>query len=410
MTAKSLLIVGAGLTGLYASILAARRGASVRLIAEGRGGLALSHGCIDIWRDGDLRFSIGRLERGHPLRQAGLASIETALAAFLDLMHEAPLAYVGGMGRIWRLPTALGAAHTTAGVPVSLAGGSLDDARPIHIGHIPGLRDFSAELAAAGMRRLGTNVRGTIELPLPGGPPARDLYPHDIGVLLEGADFLETTARQWKTRMRGVTRLGIPAVAGRDRSLHVFAALEAILGVELFEIPTLPPSLPGLRLERALRRLAVDSGVDLIEGPSARGEIDGRSGGRLVLGTLASTAGGPRSYRAQTVLLATGGPLHGGWLSFANGEVQEAVFGLPIDCLLDRDEWTAPAIVDEQPYALLGLNVDGDFRPCDRRGRPYFANLFAAGGLLAGADRTREGSRQGIDLATAYCAVGAALS
>jgi len=122
MTAKSLLIVGAGLTGLYASILAARRGASVRLIAEGRGGLALSHGCIDIWRDGDLRFSIGRLERGHPLRQAGLASIETALAAFLDLMHEAPLAYVGGMGRIWRLPTALGAAHTTAGVPVSLAG------------------------------------------------------------------------------------------------------------------------------------------------------------------------------------------------------------------------------------------------------------------------------------------------
>jgi glycerol-3-phosphate dehydrogenase subunit B len=46
------------------------------------------------------------------------------------------------------------------------------------------------------------------------------------------------------------------------------------------------------------------------------------------------------------------------------------------------------------------LNVDG---------KPIFDNLFAAGGLLAGADRGMEGSRQGIDLATAYRAIEAAL-
>jgi anaerobic glycerol-3-phosphate dehydrogenase len=41
--------------------------------------------------------------------------------------------------------------------------------------------------------------------------------------------------------------------------------------------------------------------------------------------------------------------------------------------------------------------------------KPMFKNLFAAGGLLTGSDRSIEGSRQGIDLATAYCAVNEAL-
>jgi glycerol-3-phosphate dehydrogenase subunit B len=407
---KSLLVVGAGLTGLFASIVAARRGASVRLSAEGRGGLSLSHGCIDIWRDGDVRFSLARLDRKHPLRLAGIGSLDAALAAFLDMMHEAKLSYVGGLDRTLRLPTAVGSVHTTAASPVSLATGSLDDPRPFYLGRLVSLRDFSAGLAAAGLQAMGMDVRGIVDLPLPGPPAPRDLYAHEIALRLEEPEFLHETARMWKEHVHGVRRLGIPAVAGADRSLEILAGLEEILGVELFEMPTLPPSVPGLRLERALRRLAIEAGVDFIEGPSLRGEVDGRSAGRLVSGAVASTAGGPRVFRSQAVLLATGGALHGGWLSFPNGEVQEAVFGLPIDAPPDRDEWTAATFDEEQPYARFGLIVDDSFRPCDRRGRPYFENLYAAGGLLGGADRTREGSRQGIDLVTAYCAVEAALS
>jgi glycerol-3-phosphate dehydrogenase subunit B len=406
---KSMLIIGTGLTGLFAAALAARRGAVVRLIAEGRGGLSLSHGCIDLWRDGDLRFALPRLHRSHPLRVAGWAALEAGFAAFLETMHEVGLPYAGSLDRRWRLPTALGAAHTTAAAPVSMASGSLDDAAPIHLGHFPTLRDFSGHLAAAGLRSLGVDVRGTVELVLPGSPAPRDLYPQEVAALLDHEDYRSEVARAWKRQMRGVRRLGVPAVLGRDRSLDVFASLEAALGVELFEIPTLPPSLPGLRIERALRRLVVDAGVDLIEGPSVRGEVDGRSAGKLVSGAVATTAGGPRVYHARTILLATGGALHGGWLSFPNGEVQEAVFGLPIETSEDREDWAAPTIFEEQPYARLGLRVDDQLRPCDPRGRPYFENLFAAGGLLGGSDRTLEGSRQAIDLATAFAAVEAAL-
>jgi glycerol-3-phosphate dehydrogenase subunit B len=407
---RSLLVIGAGLTGLFAAILAARRGAAVRLIAEGRGGLALSHGCVDVWRDGDLRFALGRLDRSHPLQAAGLAALESAFEAFFEMMRAARLPYVGSLDRSWRLPTALGSVHTTAGAPVTMASGSLDEQSPIHVGQVPGLRDFSAPLAAAGLQARGADVRGTIDLSLPESPAPRDLYAQDIALRLEDDGYRRELSDAWKPRLRGVRRLAVPAILGRDRSLEVFASLQETLGLELFEVPTLPPSLPGLRVERALHRLGVEAGVDVIEGPSARGEVDGRSAGRHVSGAVASTAGGPRVYRAQAVLLATGGPLHGGWLSFSNGEVQEAVFGLPIEAPEDRQEWAAPTIFDEQPYARFGLRVDSRFRPCDRRNRPYFENLFAAGGLLAGSDRTREGSRQGIDLATAFAAVDAALA
>jgi glycerol-3-phosphate dehydrogenase subunit B len=407
---KSLLVVGAGLSGLFSAVLAARRGATVRLIAEGRGGLILSHGCIDIWRDGGLRFSLGRLDRTHPLRIAGWAGLDAAFTAFLDMMHDAHLPYSGSLDQGWRLPTGLGATHITAGAPVSMASGSLDDSRPIHIGQPAGLRDFSAALAAAGLSSRGAEVRGTIDLPFPGPSPARELYAQEIAMRLEDDAYRMEVGAAWKQRMHGVHRLGLPAVLGTDRSVEIFASLEEHLAVELFEIPTLPPSLPGLRLERALRRLAVEAGVDLIEGPAVRGEVDGRSAGKLVSGAVATTAGGPRAYRAQSVLLATGGPLHGGWLSFPSGELQESVFGLPLETAEDRDQWVTLSLFDEQPYARFGLRVDGQFRPCDRRSRPYFENLFAAGGLLGGSDRSLEASRQGIDLASAYAAVEAALS
>jgi glycerol-3-phosphate dehydrogenase subunit B len=49
-------------------------------------------------------------------------------------------------------------------------------------------------------------------------------------------------------------------------------------------------------------------------------------------------------------------------------------------------------------------------RPLGADGAPLLQNLFAAGGLLAGARRAEEGSRQGIGLATAWRAVESALA
>ena len=68
-------------------------------------------------------------------------------------------------------------------------------------------------------------------------------------------------------------------------------------------------------------------------------------------------------------------------------------------------DWFEPAYWRSQPYARFGVVVNDAMQPVDAAGEPLYPNLWAAGGLLAGADRIGEGCREGVDLATAWCAV-----
>ena len=100
------LIIGAGLTGLFASILAADRGASVTLVAQGRGGLVLSHGCIDIWGRSAPSRALGRLRKSHPYHLANVKSLHAALEIMLELTREAEYPLSGSLRRNLQLPTA----------------------------------------------------------------------------------------------------------------------------------------------------------------------------------------------------------------------------------------------------------------------------------------------------------------
>jgi glycerol-3-phosphate dehydrogenase subunit B len=382
----------------------------VALVAEGRGGLELSHGCIDVSGALPPHLAVQRLPEHHPYRLAGLESLEAALLQFVRLTQDAGIPYVGELGRSLRLPTALGADHPTTLAPASLAAGDLAQSDPATLADLEGFRDFYAQVAISELQGRSLPVSGPVSLPLLLAPTHRDAYSTDIARLFDDAAWRGETARAWKPRTLGVIRLGLPAVLGLERSPDAIADLEKRIGIRLFEIPTLPPSLPGLRLERALRRAAVAAGVWLLEGSHAIGRVDGRSGGRRVAGVVVQAAGGPRVIDAGAVLLATGGMLNGGLVARQDGRVQESVFDLPVVSQRDRAGWTGPSLLTPQPYASFGVSVTRDMRPTGPDGQPIFDNLFAAGGVLAGADRTAEGSRQGIDLATAYRAVEAALA
>lgn len=405
-----LVIVGAGLTGLFAASLAARRGARVTVICRGRGGLEISHGCIDLLGSTPLRQGLRRLGRSHPYSVVGRETIEAALDALKEMARANELEYLGGPDGVMRLPTALGTLHPTALAPRSMAAGDASSSDPYTIAGFQAFRDFHAHAVSTQLQASGVNVRPDIELALLDAPQHRDAYATDLARLFDDPRRRADLARAWKPRMKGVTRLGLPAVLGFDHPQQALFDLEERLGVRLFEIPTLPPSVPGLRLERLLRRSALAAGGSLVEGARAVGRVESRAGGQRVSGVVASTAGGPRLYAARAVLLATGGFLHGGLVARQDGLIQESVFDLPVAADCRRDSWVAESMFDPQPYALVGLRVDAQMRPLDVRGEPAYENLFAAGGLLSGADRSREGSRQGIDLATAYRAVEMALA
>jgi len=323
-------------------------------------------------------------------------------------VSEQGLPYERGAGVNLLAPTALGTLRAAALTPESQ---SLSRIRPnarVGVAGIEGFRDFSAQLAAAG-KLWHRPVTVLPDLPPPSPPARRELYSTDLALQFDGREALHQLARRWTVPLHGVEALLMPAVLGWHHHAEVHRTLEQELGIPIVEIPTLPPSVPGLRLERALHLAAQAAGVQYVEGSRALGRVAGRTRGRRADAVAALTQGGMRLFPAQAVILATGGALHGGWRLNSDGEGRESVFGLPLAHRPDAGEWTATKMTSSQPYAYFGVRVDRDLRPLAADGSTAFENVFAVGGLLSGADRTRDGSRQGIDLATAYRAVRVAL-
>jgi glycerol-3-phosphate dehydrogenase subunit B len=403
------LIVGAGLSGLFASIVAAKHGARVTLVAAGNGGLSISHGCIDVWSSSPPSRVLSRLRKAHPYRLAGKRALNDAIDILDEISRNADYPLLGTLSKSTFLPTAFGAIHTTAYAPASLAQTSIQKGKPISIGTIAGLRDFFPILFSKNLEMNGYTVERTIQLPLPGPEPRRDLYATDLAQRFENSSDWVSIARLWKPRLAGVSRLGIPAVLGLHHSHRTFSAFQDLLDVEIFEIPTPPPSLPGLRLEKVLSTTAIKMGVDIILGSSAIGRIEHGRKARRVSGVILQSTGGERNIDAYSVILATGGFLNGGLAARRDGKIVESVFNLPVQHAEGRQAWLAASPFDGQPYEKYGLLVNSRMQPLDLQGGPVFENLYAAGGIISGADRQYEGSRQGIDLATAQRAVEAAL-
>jgi len=130
--------------------------------------------------------------------------------------------------------------------------------------------------------------------------------------------------------------------------------------------------------------------------------------GSLANGSLtvaAEASGRVRGYKADVVILAVGGFLHGGLIAELEGTIKESVFDLPVLAPPQRSAWTSDRFLGPHPFAKFGVRVNKSLQPLNAEGKPLAGNLRIIGSLIAGADRLSEGSREGIDLATAWRAV-----
>ncbi|MEA1979146.1 MAG: anaerobic glycerol-3-phosphate dehydrogenase subunit GlpB [Chloroflexota bacterium] len=404
-----LIIVGGGLSGLFASIIAADRGAKVTTVFKGRGGLSLSHGCIDVLDRSAPSRSLTRLPAPHPYQFAGNANLKDSIANFRDLMLHSGYPFSGKISKSMSILTALGSIKRTSFAPTGIARGDLHSGGSIALGHFSGFRDFYPRMIQKRASKAGVKIAKVIDLPLLEPPDLRDAYSTDYALLFEDSEFREEIIRMWRPLLPGVRRLGLPAVLGLVKHCEIHEELEESLGIEIFEIPTLPPSVPGLRIERILLQQAQALGVRLIEGVGVIGRIDGRSRGKRVAGVVLHSTGRTIQLDANAVLLATGGILNGGLVAQQDHRIRESVFDLPVLHPNNRSDWVGLSLFHRQAYASAGVRVNSHMQPLGLDEKPIFKNLFAAGGILAGSDRSLEGSRQGIDLATAYCAVNEAL-
>ena len=122
-----------------------------------------------------------------------------------------------------------------------------------------------------------------------------------------------------------------------------------------------------------------------------------------------ATSSRPLKLRADNYLLATGGILGGGFNSDVNGRVWETIFNLPLTVPQNRADWFQASFLNPQGHPVFagGVAVNQNFQPVAENGQPLYANLWAAGALLAHNDAIQERSAEGTAVATGVAAAQA---
>jgi glycerol-3-phosphate dehydrogenase subunit B len=341
-------------------------------------------------------------EPGHPYALAGADAVQAGLAMLREAIEPAGLSYFGSITENLLLPTALGAAHRAAYAPESFVAGDLRERAPMLIVGPDGWRDFYPLLCAENLARQGFAARG-MTFALPESEAGKfDTTPPGFARLFERPEIRKRIVYLLKPHLAGVQRIGFPAILGLEHHREVWQELQEQLGLPIFEIPTLPPSVPGLRLFVALKRALARAGVQLLLDMSA---THGLAEGRTVTGVVVPTVTGRQAvYQAERYILATGGLYGGGVTSDHHGTLRETVFDLPVEAPGGLGDWFGQELLGASghPIHRAGVRVNRVMQPVDADGRVSLENLWAAGRLLAGSQPLLEGSTEGVWLASAY--------
>jgi len=400
------LVIGAGPAGLFSAWLAAQRGLKARVLAAGINTTHVMPGWLAVLdAPGDVEAALARFpvaQPEHPYARAG-AAIAEGVRALAALCEPYGLLYAGSLKGNLLLPTALGAAVPVAYAPLSFTAGDLTLSGPMLIAGPQGWRDFYPALCAQNLSRQGYPAEA-FAFDLPEIHAVKfDNISTGLARLFDQAEVRSRVAAQIKARLNGATRVGLPAVLGLNDYPRSWQHLQKLIGVPVFEIPTLPPSVPGMRLYNVFKAALTRAGVQvLLNMPVARMITHGDRAEAAVVSNVARET----VYRAKNVILATGGPYGGGIVSDHHGALRETVFGLPVTGARPMGEWFAERFIpSDHAIHYAGIAVDDALRPINESGRVLFENVRVVGRALAGYNGPREGSTEGVWIASAQRAI-----
>lgn len=403
------LVIGGGLAGVIVALSAARTGGRVRLVSAAESTLRHASGLIDVLgyrRDDDGPVvdpfeALVELPADHPYQRVGIDAIRDGLSLFDDVVTG----YHGDhTDRNALVPTHGGTVKPTARYPQHTAAGLASDPRDALLVGFESLTDFDASLAADHLDNAGVPfevVGVTVEFPADLRDDAKvtryaRTLDRDEPIDGNGVEARTALVEAVKPHLDGAERVGFPAVLGMDHPEAVCQTLEAELGIDVFEIPMGPPSLPGLRLADQLYDALDAAGVRVTTGDPI---VDFEAEAGSIRSVHADRNGARIPYHADQFVLATGG-LVGKGIDSDRRSVREPVFDCHVPHPEDRYGWFADDAFGAHPFARFGVEIDRELHPLDRRGDPEYDNLRAAGGVIGGADFAAEKSGSGISLAT----------
>jgi len=294
------LVIGEGLSGITAAAAACQRGAHVMLASKGPGTFVLGTACVDLE---------GLHNRDLFPTCCGSSGQEEAIRFFVELTAAAGCAYEGGVGERRMVPTIMG---TFADVSLALRSLWKGDPRTFTKAVVVGIESlfaFDARFVAARLsvhcRELGLSASYcSADIGLPPSKRHGWLTPLEMASEIDRNPFYRQTLIACLKRLaQNADLLILPGVLGLDTSNEEIRRIEDEIGCAICELPTLPPSVPGLRLLRRLESHLTKMGTEICTGFSIRNLCIDQ--GRCV-GAVLDTPGRPRTVHADSVILASG--------------------------------------------------------------------------------------------------------
>lgn len=382
------VVIGAGLAGMTAALAALELGAQVEVVAFGQGSWIATPGWLET---GDVEKLAAQPD--HPYAIAGTDSLYAGLA-LLDRS-------IGLNGAQTSSLTLSGTMRPISFAPFSL-NHSLNVNNRVMVVGFEGWRDFFPQLIADQLNESGYDAQA-ISLPMPDFAGNFDNWPYQLARWLDTDTGQRAVVDGLKNVSTNADALIFPAVLGMH---HASAKKsETALNIPIIEIPTLPPTVPGQRMEAAMRKAVLARGGRITIGSKVTGYE--HPAGRIS-GVIAETAahGRGRIIPADAVILATGGLYGGGLDSNYTGHIWETTADLAVRNTPAPETWFANDLLagKGQPVHGARLAINTRLQPLNTNDQPFAENLFAAGHILGGCSPISEGCSEGIDIATAVYA------
>ncbi|PJG83689.1 glycerol-3-phosphate dehydrogenase subunit GlpB [Caviibacterium pharyngocola] len=412
-------IIGGGLAGLTCGIALQQQGKRCVIVNNGQAAIDFSSGSMDLLTqlpDGKKAESFEQayeqLERQlpqHPYALIGKARVLEKARRFEQLAQQIKLGLAGDSEhnhlRVTPLGGLRGAWLSAASLPVLAETESAFPYQHIAVLGIEGYHDFQPQLLADNLVQNPQFAHcrvTTAYLHIPEldhlRTNAREFRSVNISQLLEHKLAFGDLVREIKQAAAGAQAVFLPACFGIDDAVF-FNNLKQASGLNLYELPTLPPSLLGIRQHKTLRSHFEQAGGLMLNGDKAQSaEFDGNRVSRIFTRLHRKDA-----IFADHFVLASGSFFSNGLVSDFD-RIYEPVFeadiiGAPQFKQDERLSWTAHRFAAPQPYQSAGVAINSacQVQKCGR----FIENLYAIGNVIGGYNGLELGCSSGVSVITA---------
>ena len=363
------VIIGGGLAGLVAGISLQKEGLSTAIISTGQNALHFFSGSFESLREPAPRIAELFSEAG-----IGIHYSEGVRLMPLGTFREAALS----LDDVSIFPTS----HF---------------ARKALIVGVTGYQDFFGSFLAEGLEKQGIQCRlRNFSL------PELDTFRQSAGEMrsVQIAPILdrvwESAVREIRVLLKDEDAVILPQIFG-FQDISVPGKIRREIPAKVVFAGTMPPSVPGIRTQRLLKRRYETLGGTYLAGDEAlSAHVHKGTVHSIVTKNLDS-----HYLEADNFILASGGFFSKGMKSNPF-QILEPVFGLDVEFASDRNDWYDPDFMKDQPYMGYGVRTDSSLRAI--AGGEMMENLFAVGSILGGT-RLELGSGAGLAIRSALAAV-----